>query len=226
MPEKSQMYEIVPVDPISKMQKKSESLENDIREIKSALRGTVGLSKLDANADKFIQRMLDLMSSSQKMVEEVAGSNEKVAQKLQVAIDHMNKINDELSEKLSQVLSFFAQATEAMTGEGEDESSDELVNAVNGLKSAMDGISQSNQQTQKILISIERNLKQQAVSGRRPMPPAPQMQLTPPPAPPGSYPQQEEEPPIPIEMPGAPPAPGKRGAPQGEPELPPPPFPP
>jgi len=213
MPEKTHMYEIVPVDPISKLHKKTSSLEEDIREIKSALRGTVGLSKLESNADEFIKNMLNLMNSSQKMVEEVAESNQQVATKIQAAIDRMNRANEELSKKLTQILNFFAQATDAMGGE-EGGVPEALTTSLKDLKTTMDKIAGQGELSNKVLQSMERQLKRQAV--RRPVQPPmmPPPQMLPPPGAPPMMPS-----------PGAPPAsraPQKKGA----PELPPPPFPP
>jgi chromosome segregation ATPase len=211
MPEKSHMYEIVPVDPLSKLQKKNDSIEEDIKEIKSALRGTVGLSKLESNADAFIQRMLDLMASSQKMVEEVAETNQQVASKIQTAIDHMNRSNDELSEKLTQILNFFAQATDTMGGEGE--SSDDMVDAIKSLKITLDNLEQQGAHTNKVLSALERHLKTRGA--RRPL--QRQMQM---------LPQGLPPPPVPQGPPQGPPPQGQPAPQQGAPELPPPPFPP
>ena len=202
MSEKSHMYEIVPVDPLSKLQKKNDSIEEDIREIKSALRGTVGISKLESNADAFIQRMLDLMSSSQKMVEQVADSNQKVVTKIQAAIDHMNQANRDLSAKLSKILNFFATATEAMGG---DEASEDNIDSLNAIKASMANLAEQTARSNKILAAIERNLKQGRPLRRPQMPQMPQAPMGQP------------------EMPQAPAAPGQT---QAAPELPPPPFPP
>ena len=210
MPEKTHMYEIVPVDPISKLHKKTSSLEADIKEIKSALRSTVGLSKMESNADDFIKRMLNLLDSSQKMVESVAKSNQVVAAKIQTAIDRMNKANEELSVKLSKILNFFAQATEAMGGEGEggmEDLSDSIADSLNGLKGTLDNLAEQNDRSNQVLQSIERHLKSQTLR-RRPMPPRQ--------APPG----------FPPAPPGAATAPPPGATQQGFPDLPPPPFPP
>jgi len=206
MSEKTHMYEIVPVDPLSKLHKKTTSLEEDIREIKSALRGAVGLSKLESNADEFIKNMLNLMNSSQKMVEEVAESNQQVATKIQAAIDHMNRANEELSKKLTQILNFFAQATDAMGGE-ESGVPEGLTNSLKDLNETMGKIVAQGELSNKVLQSMERQLKQRAV--RRPFLPPPMM------PPPGMFPPPQGA----LPPPGAPP---RRGA----PELPPPPFPP
>jgi len=217
MPDKSQMYEIVPVDPLSKLQKKNDSLESDIREIKTALRGTVGLSKLEANADGFIKRMLDLLTTSQKMVEEVANSNQQVAQKIQTAIDHMNKANDALSSKLTKILDFFAQAADTMGGEGESgvsELSESLSDSLTGLKKTMENMAEQNDRSNHVLESIEKHLKRQSAP-RRQMPPRPMLPM--PGAPPGQMP--------PPPLPGQPFAPPAQQQP-GQPNLPPPPFPP
>ncbi len=212
------MYEIVPVDPLSKLQKKHQTLEEDIREIKSALRGTVGLSKIESNADQFIQRMLELMTSSQKMVEEVASSNQKVATRIQAAIDKMNQVNEELSVKLTQILNFFAQATDAMTDGGDSESSDDLVDSLNNLKKIMEGLAESNAKTNQVLGSLDTHLKKR-VARRRPsqMQRLPSLVGIPPAAPPQAPPASQQ---------GQ--AQGQRKAPAqgGEPDLPPPPFPP
>ena len=183
MPENSHMYEIVPVDPLSKLQKKNDSIEEDIKEIKSALRGTVGISKLESNADAFIQRMLDLMASSQKMVEQVADSNQKVVTKIQAAIDHMNQANRDLSAKLAKILNFFATATDAMGG---DEDSEDNADSLNAIKASMANLAEQTARSNKILAAIERNLKQPRQL-RRPqmpqMPRAPMGQPAMPPAP-------------------------------------------
>lgn len=203
------MFEIVPVDPVSKLQKRSDSLEQDIREIKNALRGTVGLSKLESNADNFIQKMLDLMTASQKMVEEVAASNQKVADKIQNAIDHMNHANEELSQKLSHVLEFFAQATEAMANEGEEAGAGAggagLVSAIGELKESVEKLGENTARSVQLLQSIEKGFKRQAVPHGPLMQPRSRMGMPPPP--PGMVGRS------------APPA-------GGEPDLPPPPFPP
>ncbi|MDP7282689.1 MAG: hypothetical protein QF475_03580 [Candidatus Undinarchaeales archaeon] len=201
------MYEIVPVDPVSKLQKKHLSLEDDIKEIKNALRGTVGLSKLETNADGFIQKMLGLMESSQKMVEQVAESNHAVASKIQEAIDHMNHANEELSAKLSKVVTFFAQATESLGG---DESSDDTLDAINNLKSSIDTMNANNTKIAKLLSSAGRPVQRRMPM--RQLPPPTGIPRGPPAAPQGAPP--------------APPAPGQVNRQQGSAELPPPPFPP
>lgn len=205
------MYEIVPVDPLSKLQKKHESLEDDIREIKAALRGTVGLSKLETNADQFIQRMLDLLSSSQKMVEEVAGSNQQVAARIQVAIDRMNKANEELASKLSQIVNLFAQATEAMAGEGSDSgSTSEISDSIANLTKSISEMNENSKRVAQVLDTIEKGTRRQAARPMMPSPPMARGMLSPPPQ---------------MGARGMP-MPPRRAQPQGEPELPPPPFPP
>lgn len=249
MPEKTQTYEIVPVDPFSKLEKKSESLEHDIREIKSALRGTVGLSKIESNADAFISKMLDMLSSSQKMVEQVANSNQKVATQIEAALEKMNKANEDLSNKLTKILNFFAQATDAMGGEEPDltpalqQMTASITGAVGGLKKSMDMMIQQNMAIHKSMESMEKHLKKAAVKSPPPtMPPPPKMPppppMMPPPGPPAGGPAR---PPPPAAGPALPPpSPGGPMPPspaQGlpplppvgkipEPELPPPPLPP
>ena len=108
MTDASKMYEIVPVDPLSKIHSRTNSLEKDIYEIKNALKSTVGISKLQSNADEFIKRMMDMLNSTHQLVQEVADSNQIVAQKIQEAIDRMNEANDTLTRKLTKILEVFA----------------------------------------------------------------------------------------------------------------------
>lgn len=218
MPQKEETYEIVPIDPLSRIEKKSENLEKEISDIKSALRGTVGLSKLEENADEFITQMLNLLKASQKMVEEVAASNQQVAGKIQEALDRMNATNEEMSEKMGKILDFFAQATEAMEG-GEDTGSIENVSktissSMGDLKKSIDSMVTQNEKTHGLLESIGKDLKKQTM---RPRAPAPMPQQRYPPQGGGMMPPPNSG------MPAPPPQPGGR---QGSGELPPPPFPP
>ena len=67
-PEKEELYEIVPTETYSDISARSEQLEKEIEEIKSALKGAVGLAKVEAGAQTFITQMLDMVKTSQKLV--------------------------------------------------------------------------------------------------------------------------------------------------------------
>jgi myosin heavy subunit len=210
MPSKGdEVYEIVPVDPLSQVSRKNERLEKEIHEIRNALRGTAGLSRIESNANQFIDHMLDLMKSSQKMVDEVAKSNQAVAQKIEVALTNMEKTNTELSEKLTKILTFFAQATEAMEEESTGDS--QMVTAVNTLNETLSKLQESTSKSSELLSSIERNVKQQRVRSQSIPVPKPMSSA---PMPSGS----KGAPPLPL--PPEAPVTGKA------PDLPPPPFPP
>jgi chromosome segregation ATPase len=175
MTDPSKMYEIVPVDPLSKIHSRTNSLEKDIHEIKNALRSTVGISKLQSNADEFIKRMMDMLNSTHQLVQEVADSNQIVAQKIQEAIDRMNEANDTLTRKLTKILEFFEQATEEMGEEGE-ETSDEVSGAMTTLNKGIAELIRSTQITNKSILDLQKNMGRPSASGRPAMPPPPQMQ--------------------------------------------------
>ena len=209
MPE-PEAYEIVSIDPLSRIEKRNENLEKDIREIRAALRGTVGLSQLEAGADEFISQMLGLMETSQKMVQEVAVSNQQVAKKIQEAIDNMNESNKALSDKMTRVLDFFSRAAESMGGEEEGGVSDVLSSSLDALHESLDSLVDQNKATHETLMSIEKHLKKQNVATsapvRAPRPPVPQRRT-------------------PYAVPGTPQGfpPPPAGAPSGLPPPPPPP---
>ena|GEM_PF-2320547 len=231
MPDKEEVYEIVPVDPLSKIEKRHDTLQAEIGEIKAALKGTVGLSKLEANADQFIGHILDLLKSSQEMVEEVARSNQDVAASIKNTITQLNKANQDLSNKLTKILDFFAQATESM----EEEKGEDLGPKFDALIAAINSLSAKTAKQNEMLETIDRDIKKSAVRGSPPpqgfpppppgfMPPpggeGPQNMPPPPPGfmppPPGGAPPGMPPPPPGMAPPGAPP---KRG-------MAPPPFPP
>jgi chromosome segregation ATPase len=210
MVERTETYEIVPIDPYAQTSRKTSELEDEIQQIKSALKGAVGLSKLEANADKFISQMLSLLKSSQKLVDEVASSNQKLAAKMQEGLDSMNKTNTELSDKLAKILDFFTESAEALE-EGDDTGGDmealgkNISDSMKPLNQALEMLVKQNQKTHRLLQAIERSLKRKSVRARAPKPrPEPMSPVQP-------VPQM----PLP---PGAPPMP--------EGDLPPPPFPP
>lgn len=163
---KSEMYEIVPVDPFSKIEKKSEELEKEIAEIKEALRGTVGLSKIESNASEFISNMLNMMQSTQKMLEEVAHSNQHFSEKLQASLDAMSSASAELSSKLSKVLDFFEKASEALGEEEEVGQSQNLAPLISDFKISLDTLIEQNKKTREVLESIERYLKKESLKTR------------------------------------------------------------
>jgi len=217
MPE--EMFEIVPVDPISKVEKKHEHLERELASIRNALRGKTGIV---AGDDDVMKKVLELIQSS-----------EKSAEKTQEAVDTMTQTNSELSSKLTKILDLFAKATEAMeTGEEADlgpaiaNLSKTFSESMRGLKASLDAIGGQNQKILEALNAIERNTKRQMVMPPRPAYRQAPMQRAP----------MRRAPPVaaqtaPPAAPPLPPIPGV-GAPKKkqeefvEPELPPPPFPP
>ncbi len=191
MAEESESYEVVASSPYDELERKEEKLEHDINEIKSALRGTVGLTKIESHADEFIKKMMGLLESTQQMQMQVSKSNQQVAEKIQSALDLMNETNRGLSQKLSKILTIFAEATEAMETE-EEGSMKEVSSAIGEMKSAMTDFKEQNKKLSKTLDSLERYLRRQSVAPQRAaMTPAPvqrqqqpRRQLPPPPLPP------------------------------------------
>ncbi len=196
---REELYEIVPTEAYSDISARSEQLEKEIDEIKTALKSAVGLAKVESGAQTVIVQMLDMVKTSQKLVEQVANSNQQLAQKVQEALDKMNETNTALSEKLGTILDTFAQATEAM-----EEEPAETEKLVKELGTALSSLVQQNSRMLSTLESIEKNLRRPALRSPAAMPPPPQRQR---PRPAARPPQQEEE-----------------GS--FEDELPPPPFPP
>ncbi len=191
MAEESESYEVVASSPYDELERKEEKLEHDINEIKSALRGTVGLTKIESHADEFIKKMMGLLESTQRMQEQVSKSNQQVAEKIQNALDLMNETNRGLSQKLSKILTIFAEATEAMETE-EEGSIKEVSSAIGDMKSAMNDFKAQNKQLSQTLNSLEMYLKRQSVAPQRvarapvpvQKPQQPRRQLPPPPLPP------------------------------------------
>lgn len=190
--EKSELYEIMPVESYSDVGFKSEHLEKEIEEIKASLKSTVGLAKVESNAQAIITQMLDMIKTSQKLVDQVATANQQLAAKVQEALDRMNETNMALSEKLGTILDSFAGASEE-GGEAPEEGHQIM-------KDLHDSIRELVEQNSKILHSlesIERNFKRTAVMGpvaprpmpayprRMPMAPRPQAALQPGEVPPG-----------------------------------------
>lgn len=159
MPKKTETYEIVPIDPFSKIEKKTENLERDIRDIKEALKGATGFSKIGESANEFISQILNLVGTSQKMIEEVTKSNKEVVNKIKEALEKMNKTNEELSTELTKILDILSRASEIT--EEEESGMEDLVKAINGLS---DSLSKQNNKTQEILESIEKHLKRRTVT--------------------------------------------------------------
>ncbi|MFH1424951.1 MAG: hypothetical protein ABIG20_04765 [archaeon] len=167
MPLREETYEIVPIDPVHKAERKHESLEKEIADIKAAMRGTVGISKLQSGADELIHHMLDLLKSSQNMVEEVAKSNQQVSLKIQEGLDKMNAVNEQMSGKLAKILEMFSQAAAAMGG---DDGSEELAKAITGLNKSIETLVEKTGENTQILKSIEKNLRGPAAKPRSAMP--------------------------------------------------------
>ncbi|HIJ98905.1 TPA: hypothetical protein H1005_03090 [archaeon] len=163
--ESEELYEIVPTESYSDISAKSEQLEKEIEEIKTALKGAVGLAKVEAGAQTLITQMLDMVKTSQKLVEQVATSNQQLAQKVQEALDRMNETNAALSEKLGTILDTFMQATEAM--EGEPEETEKMAKELND---SINSLIQQNARILATLESIEKNLRRTAI--RSPVVPA------------------------------------------------------
>src|SRR3989344_2489312 len=156
--ESEELYEIVPTESYSDISAKSEQLEKEIEEIKTALKGAVGLAKVEAGAQTLITQMLDMVKTSQKLVEQVATSNQQLAQKVQEALDRMNETNAALSEKLGTILDTFMQATEAM--EGEPEETEKMAKELND---SINSLIQQNARILATLESIEKNLRRTAI---------------------------------------------------------------
>lgn len=193
MPTKSEMYEIVPVDPFSKVEKKSEELEKDIEEIKAALRGAVGLSKVTSNAEAFIGNMLELMKETQRLVSEIAESNKQLSQKMEDALEGMNSANKELSAKVEKILAFFEKATEVMDTESSESSDKQMQMLLGEIRNSLNYIAQQSKKNCTILESIEKNLKKESF---RQMPVAAKPMKMPLPMPPMKA--EEELPPPPV----------------------------
>lgn len=164
--EKEELYEIVPTDAYSDYSTKSDQLEKEIDEIKTALKSAVGLAKVESEAQAIIGQMLDMVKSSQKLVEQVALANQQLAQKVQEALDRMNDTNAALSEKLGTILDTFMQATESM-GEEPDDSS----KLISSLTESMNAVVQQNKRVIATLDAIEKNLRRTAVRAPQAYPP-------------------------------------------------------
>ncbi len=203
---KNELYEIVPTETYSDISYRSSQIQKEIDEIKDAMKSTVGLAKVEANAQSMITRMLEMVETSQRLVEQVSNSNQQLALKVQEALDKMNRTNAVLSEKLSSILDSFIKASESM-----EEGPDETAKAVENLTHSVDAIHSQNAKVLELLESIDKSLKRggmrstvPALPPPRPITPAAQRPL----------PQRRPQPPA-EEM-----------GPAFEEELPPPPFPP
>jgi len=167
-PEKEELYEIVPTETYSDISARSEQLEKEIEEIKTSLKSTVGLAKVEAGAQTIITQMLDMVKTSQKLVEQVATSNQQLAQKVQEALDRMNETNEALSEKLGTILDTFMQATEAM-----EEEPEETGKLMSSLSDSINSLVQQNSKILQTLEMIEKNLRRAVL--RPPVTVAPRM---------------------------------------------------
>ena len=203
---RDELYEIVPTEAYSDISLRSSQIQKEIDEIKDAMKSAVGLAKVESNASGMISKMLEMVQTSQRLVEQVSNSNQQLALKVQEALDKMNRTNVVLSEKLSLILDSFTQASESMGGE-----TDESGKALQNLSHSIDLLVGQNAKILEALESIDKNLKRGAV---RPT-------LMPPRAP-VSLPALRK----PIRPAAALPPQAEEGEMSYEDELPPPPFPP
>ncbi len=204
-PEKEEYYEIVPTEPFSESEseREKERLEREIQELKQKIRATSSVPKSNSDLEKFTGKIVELLTNSQKLVNEVAESNKSLAAKIQTALDTMNKTNQVLSEKLTKILDYFAKASET---EDEEEISPEITDSLSQLKNYLKLLIDQNKQTNQLLQSIEKHLKRNILRSAVPKIPKTKPAFTPP---------------------GLPPAPStSKLPPLKEGELPPPPFPP
>lgn len=202
-PEKEEYYEIVPTEPFSERETKKEhiELEREIEELKKKIKSTTGIAKYSEETEKFMGKIVELLTNSQKLVTEVAETNKDLASKIQTALDTMNKTNKVLSEKLTKILDYFAKA-----GEIEEEVSPDILEPINQIQESLNNLIKETKRTNQLLQLIEKDLKRKII--KRGVPDVP-TKLTKPGLPP---------PVPPVTQTGAPPL--KEG------ELPPPPFPP
>ena len=203
---KEELYEIVPSETYSDISYKSSEIQREIDEIREAMKGAVGLAKVESNAQSMITKMLDMVQTSQRLVEQVSGSNQQIAQKVQDALDKMNRTNAVLSEKLSSILDSFIKASESMSGEP-----DELAKAMSSVSRSIDLLVGQNSKILEALESIDKSVKRGAV--RPAIAPPPRQAIA-------QYPRRPQR----AAQPMFPPA--ESGGQGYEDELPPPPFPP
>ncbi len=202
---KNELYEIVPTETYSDISYRSSQIQKEIDEIKDAMKSTVGLAKVEANAQSMITRMLEMVETSQRLVEQVSSSNQQLSLKVQEALDKMNRTNAVLSEKLSAILDSFIKASESM-----EQGPDETAKAVENLTHSVDAIHSQNAKVLELLESIDKSLKRGPVR------------------PPGTLPIPRPQPaPTQMRKPAQRPMPpAEEMGPAFEEELPPPPFPP
>ena len=172
---RDELYEIVPTEAYSDISLRSSQIQKEIDEIKDAMKSAVGLAKVESNAQGMFSKMLEMVLTSQRLVEQVSNSNQQLALKVQEALDKMNRTNVLLSEKLSTILDAFAQAGQSMGGE-----TDESGKALQNLGHSIDLLVGQNAKILETLESIDKGLKRGAVRpslptlSPRPMSSAPQ----------------------------------------------------
>ena len=152
--EREELYEIVPSESYLDVSYKSSALQREIDEIKEALKSSAGLARVEADAQAIISKMLSMIETSQKLVEQVSSANQQLALKVQNALDRMNKTNEILSEKLGTILDAFGQASESM-----GEEPDETAMMVKSLNSSIEMLVEQNSKILEALSSIDRSLK-------------------------------------------------------------------
>lgn len=199
---REELYEIVPAETYSDISYRSSELQKEIDEIRDALKSTVGLAKVESNAQAMITRMLQMVETSQRLVEQVSNSNQQLALKVQEAVEKMNRANVILSEKLTLILDSFVKASEAMGGETGESSK-----VFENISRSIDLLVGQNSKILEALESIDKGLKRGAIRPPMALPPARPVAIQ-------RRPPQRPAPPTMEEAIGA------------EEELPPPPFPP
>lgn len=161
---RDELYEIVPTEAYSDISLRSSQIQKEIDEIKDAMKSAVGLAKVESNASGMISKMLEMIQTSQRLVEQVSNSNQQLALKVQEALDKMNRTNVVLSEKLGSILDSFIQASESMGGE-----TDESGKALQNLSHSIDLLVGQNAKILETLESIDKGLKRGVARTSLPM---------------------------------------------------------
>jgi len=150
-----ELYEIVPVDPLHKLKTKGSELEKEIDAIKEILRDTITASKINKNADRLVDRLIEMIQVTQGMVESVAKSNQDIGRQLNKSIQEMNESNRRVTEKLEGVMEFFARAAETEAERGPDVTS-QLQNFMDKMESRLNDISESHRRLEEKTRELER----------------------------------------------------------------------
>jgi uncharacterized phage infection (PIP) family protein YhgE len=109
---KEKIYEVVPVDPLEKLKKKSSELESEIHGIKKVLKETVTISKLSASADELVEKIIEMVDITQQMLSSVSRINEKLTKELTKTLKEMDKNHKILIGKMDNLITAFSEALE------------------------------------------------------------------------------------------------------------------